>query len=326
MRPIALNGHTRALTSLKFNREGDLIFSTAKDSTPAVWYSDNGERLGTFEGHTGAVWCCDVDYLTKYFVSGSADNTLRLWDVQTGENIYTLPTETSTRACAFSLDGKKIAYCTDATRGLQSKIAVIDVEKMLNGEDDFELAVLHIKAKEKKATTLLWGVDRIISGHLNGDIVAWDIAGLRGEKKPLAISSGAHTGAIMDLQFSSDYLFFISASKDHTAQLFNSDTLVSLKKYESERPANTASLSPLRQHVIVGGGQEASMVTTQGKSGKFDARLYDKLTQEEFGLIKGHFGPINTVAFHPNGKGYASGGEDGYIRIHVFDKIYFEYQ
>ena len=48
--------------------------------------------------------------------------------------------------------------------------------------------------------------------------------------------------------------------------------------------------------------------------------------QEEIGQVKGHFGPINTLAFHPNGKQYTSGGEDGYVRIHNFDKSYFEFE
>ncbi len=26
-----------------------------------MWYSVNGERLGTYNGHTGAVWCVDCD-------------------------------------------------------------------------------------------------------------------------------------------------------------------------------------------------------------------------------------------------------------------------
>ncbi len=37
------------------------------------------------------------------------------------------------------------------------------------------------------------------------------------------------------------------------------------------------------------------------------------------------FGPLNYVAVEPNGKGYASGGEDGYVRVHQFDKGYFDF-
>lgn len=79
-----LQGHERAITQIKYNREGDLLFSTGKDTSPNVWYSLNGERLGTYNGHTGAVWCIDVDWKTTKFLSGAADNTLRLWDVATG--------------------------------------------------------------------------------------------------------------------------------------------------------------------------------------------------------------------------------------------------
>ena len=53
MKPLMLNGHTRALTQIRYNAEGDLLFSAAKDDKPCVWYSHNGERLGTFDGHKG---------------------------------------------------------------------------------------------------------------------------------------------------------------------------------------------------------------------------------------------------------------------------------
>ena len=86
-KPLMLQGHERAITQIKYNREGDLLFSSAKDVTPNVWYSLNGERLGTYIGHTGAVWCIDVDWKTTKFLSGAADNTLRLWDVATGNYI-----------------------------------------------------------------------------------------------------------------------------------------------------------------------------------------------------------------------------------------------
>lgn len=60
MRPILLKGHERPLTYLKFNAEGDLLFSCAKDNHPTLWYSGDGERIGTYKGHNGTVWTCDV--------------------------------------------------------------------------------------------------------------------------------------------------------------------------------------------------------------------------------------------------------------------------
>jgi translation initiation factor 3 subunit I len=40
---------------------GDLLFTAGKDVKPNVWYSLNGERLGTYNGHGGAVWCFDIN-------------------------------------------------------------------------------------------------------------------------------------------------------------------------------------------------------------------------------------------------------------------------
>ena len=57
------------------------------------------------------------------------------------------------------------------------------------------------------------------------------------------------------------------------------------------------------RQVVLGGGQEAMEVTTTyTKAGKFDARFYHLVFQEEIGRVKGHFGPINSLKFHPDGK------------------------
>ena len=60
-RPILLKGHSRPLTKVKFNRDGDLLFTCGKDHKPNVWYSENGERLGTYSGHNGSVYDCDIN-------------------------------------------------------------------------------------------------------------------------------------------------------------------------------------------------------------------------------------------------------------------------
>jgi translation initiation factor 3 subunit I len=78
--------------------------------------------------------------------------------------------------------------------------------------------------------------------------------------------------------------------------------------------------------VVLGGGQEArDVTTTQARQGKFEARFYHKIFEEEIGRVRGHFGPLNTIAVHPKGTGYASGSEDGYVRVHHFEPQYFAF-
>ena len=42
-----------------------------QDNQPNVWFSVNGERLGTYRGHGGAVWCLDVNYDTTKVLTGT---------------------------------------------------------------------------------------------------------------------------------------------------------------------------------------------------------------------------------------------------------------
>lgn len=60
-----------------------------------------------------------------------------------------------------------------------------------------------------------------------------------------------HAASINDLQFNKDGTHFVSASKDCTAKLFDTDTLECLKTYKTERPVNSAALSPIMDHVSV---------------------------------------------------------------------------
>merc|ERR1719356_330595 len=136
-----------------------------------------------------------------------------------------------------------------------------------------------------------------------------------------------HEKYITDLQASEDRTMFISASKDTTAKLWDMDQLENKKTYKTERPVNSAAISPNKDHVVLGGGQEAMDVTTSStRIGKFDARFFHMVFEEEFARVKGHFGPINSIQFRPDGRGYASGGEDGYVRVHVFDDAYFDFK
>lgn len=316
MRPLMLHGHERAITQIKYSREGDLLFSCSKDPIPNVWYSINGERLGTFDGHNGAVWCIDVTWDSTTVVTGAADAKYGLWDLQTGTSIIMVDTDTSVRTCGFSYSGKRLMYSTDRSMGKQCEIRVVDTSDPKNSG-------LVIPTTGPKVTSAVWGPydEYLLTGMDNGALVKWDLK--MGQK---IASKQDHRDVINDIQYYKDQTMFITACKDHTAKLFDTKTMDLLKSYKTERPVNSAAISPIRDHVVLGGGQEAMDVTTTStRVGKFDARFFHLVFEEEFARVKDHFGPINSVAFHPDGKSYSSGGEDGYVRVHVFDPPYFDF-
>ena len=130
----------------------------------------------------------------------------------------------------------------------------------------------------------------------------------------------------MDIQYGKEREYFITASKDHSSVMYHAESLAVFKKFATDRPCNAAAISPIKPHIILGGGQDAmNVTTTSARQGKFEVRFYHTAFEDEIGRVKGHFGPINTLDFHPSGTGYASGGEDGYIRLHWFDPDYFKF-
>ena len=63
MRPILLKGHDGPLTCVKYNKDGDLLFTTCRRGRINLWYSDDGERMGTYNSGAkpGAVMYVDVN-------------------------------------------------------------------------------------------------------------------------------------------------------------------------------------------------------------------------------------------------------------------------
>lgn len=191
-------------------------------------------------------------------------------------------------------------------------------------KDKSQSPVQSIVMPGSKATCARWGNlnKTIYTGHEDGSIMAWDpVSG----KKLNQVQ--AHTGAITDIQLAADCSFFISSSKDCSAKIFDAQTLKHLKTYTSDRPLNSAAMSPLFDQVIVGGGQDArDVTTTSSRAGRFEICFYHRVFESELARMKSHFSPINTLAFHPSGKSFASGAEEGYVRIYHFDQDYFEFR
>lgn len=96
------------------------------------------------------------------------------------------------------------------------------------------------------------------------------------------------------------------------------------RTFQVDAPLNAGAISPCLEHVFIGGGQEArDVTTTAGSEGKFEMRIHHLVLGDELGKISGHFGTLNTCAITPDGRSYASGAEDGFVRLHHLDDSYF---
>ncbi|MBA0658364.1 hypothetical protein Goklo_010575, partial [Gossypium klotzschianum] len=303
MRPILMKGHERPLTFLKYNRDGDLLFSCAKDHTPTVWFADNGERLGTYRGHNGAVWSCDVSRDSMRLITGSADQTVKLWNVQTGAQLYTFNFGSPARSVDFSVGDKLAVITTDPFMELTSAIHVKRIAR--DPTEQTEESELVIKGPQGRINRAVWGpLNRtIVSAGEDAVIRIWDSE--TGKLLREADKESGHKKTITSLTKSADGSHFLTGSLDKSAKLWDARTLTLIKTYVTERPVNAVAMSPLLDHVVLGGGQDASAVTTTDhRAGKFEAKFFDKILQEEIGGVKGHFGPINALAFNPDGKSH----------------------
>lgn len=320
MLPIVIKGHERPLTQLKYNREGDLLISTARDKTVSVWFSDDGERLGTLGPHEGAVMSVDVDQATRFAITGASDRSLRVWSLNGGQELFRIDYQSTPRFVELSPDNKRLLVIVDEQMKQIGQVIIYDVD--FEGSE-IKLSEVSRYTREKSPfIQASWTYDgnRIIAAHRDGSV-----SRINCQTGEVEANYPVHKMTATDLQMSPDRTYFVTSSRDSTACLSYVDgDLAPQKTYKGDVPLNSAAITPVKDIVIAGGGIDAREVT-RSSDGRFESHFFHKIYMDDLGRLGGHFGPINTISVHPFGTSYASGSEDGYVRIHHFDKNYFEF-
>lgn len=140
-----------------------------------AWYSVNGERLGTYNGHQGALWTVDIDPTSTLLATGAADNTIKIWNVQTGKSLKTWDFPTAVKRVEFSEDGTLLLAVTEQRMGHLGTVVVfpiiVDVDAV-----QADAPLFTITFRESKATVAAWSYlnKYIITGHEDGTVSQYD--------------------------------------------------------------------------------------------------------------------------------------------------------
>ncbi|KAK5701417.1 hypothetical protein LTR17_022610 [Elasticomyces elasticus] len=316
------------MADFAFTRQDET--SVASDSHPILRSGTTGDWIGTLISHKGAVWSCRLSSDSSLAATGSADFSAKVWDTFTGECLVTLPHGHIVRAVAFPPGGEEGEGEGGgrprwlATGGMEKKLLIFDLSRIVDGEGD---------------------------GGADGGGAAVD-----GKDVPVyEVGAGVHGGAIKSIVWSRDPNILTTASDDKVLRWWDLRTREMIASFVLDALPSSCELnsglegegsndggvlsvaagknvyffsgsSPFALIKRIAMPRDVASVAFNGPARKFVTgspsdtwvRVWDFDTEQEVETGRGHHGPVWTTAFSPDGKLYATGSEDGTVKLWKF--------
>ena len=247
----------------------------------------------SFNGHTDDVHIAVFSPDSKTIATGSYyDETVRLWDVATGENTHTFT--------GYWGDVTTLAFSPDF-----KTIATIDVDTVLlwdieTGENT------HTLTQGRWDNYTHWGGVNSVAFSPDGKIIAtggndsdvrlWDVE--TGEYTHLL---EGHTNDVNSVAFSPDSKTIATGSDDDTVRLWNVETGENMHTFKGHTDyVNSVAFSPDSKTIATGSDDNT-------------VRLWNFKTGEYTHILAEH--ECEFIAFSPDGKTIATGGDDHIVRL-----------
>ena len=284
-------------------------------------------------GHSKTVTSIKLTSDSKYLVSASYDNTIKIWDFYKGNLIRTLRGHSSWII--------SVAITPNDDRIVSSDLdGMIKIWDFNNGK---EICTIRTYEEDEKSITVTGS--NLITGSTDGTITLWDMKTFR-RLQEITVQNGSHSSYINSLVVSADNSLLISGSNDKKIKIWDLEQLKLLKTIEFDEFVNSLDISK-DNNTIIASVWDGSIKFIDLKTGSISREIGEKLKyvkianlspnedlllifagsdgDGEFiirevssGDIKRKFydeGEINDLIFSIDGKYVVSASEDPTIRV-----------
>nr|VFJ44888.1 MAG: WD domain-containing protein, G-beta repeat-containing protein [Candidatus Kentron sp. FW] len=256
--------------------------------TPSAPDSQIDQARMILKGHDEAIGCVAVTPDGRTVVSGSSDNTLRVWELETGRLRATLEGHTEpVTGVAVTPDGQRVI---SSAWGETLRV--------------WELETGRCIAKLDGIGSLNWGLAlsgdgrTVVSGSTNNTLGVWDL-----ETGRLTQQLEGHTDHVRGVAIARDASMAVSGLMDNTLRIWD-------------------PVTGQCRHVLEGhtGGVDGVALTPDARtivSGSRDSTLkvWDVATGQCRATFEGHTGPVYRVAITPDGQRVVSASHDKTVKV-----------
>ncbi len=285
-------------------------------------------------GHTSWIRSVALSADGRHAISGSADNTVRLWDLDAGRCTATLEGHAhSVRGVALSADIRRAisgsndktvrvwdlvtGHCTATLEGHTDSVLGValsaDPRRAISGSDDHTvrlwdletgrcIAALEGHTARVSGVALSADARRAISGSSDKTVRVWDLVTGR-----CTATLEGHTDSVSRVALSADDRRAISGSHDKTVRVWDLDTgrcIVTLEGHADS--VRGVALSGDAHHAVSGSADKT-------------VRVWDLDTGRCTATLEGHTASVLSVALSADARRAISGSSDKTVRVWDLD-------